>query len=55
MTQWIFKANGNVVPRHNLLPLNVADMHSPEEKKKCETFDALVERRWGTSINPPPV
>ena len=30
-------------------------MHSPEEKKKCETFDALVERIWGTSTNPPTV
>ena len=24
------------------------------ENKKCNVFDALIERRMGTSINPPP-
>ena len=24
------------------------------EHKKCDVFDALIERRMGTSINPPP-
>ena len=24
------------------------------ENKKCDVFDALIERRMGTSINPPP-
>ena len=24
------------------------------ENKKCDVFNALIERRMGTSINPPP-
>jgi hypothetical protein len=54
MAQWLLKANGNVVPRRTSRPLHIAELHSPTEAKKRETFDALIERRWGTSINPPP-
>ena len=32
--QWIFKANGRVVPRRSLRPLNVDELHSPVEIKK---------------------
>jgi hypothetical protein len=35
--------------------LHVKEKHSPTEAKKRETFDALIERRWGMSINPPTV
>ena len=55
MCQWVLKANGNVVPRRSLRPLQVDENHSPVEAKKRETFDALIERRWGTSITPPQV
>ena len=51
----MLKANGNVIPRHTLRPLHVDELHSPQEVKKRETFDALIERRWGTSMTPPPV
>ena len=29
------------------------EIHSPTEIKKGEIFNALIERRQGTSINPP--
>ena len=53
MAQWVLKANGNVVPRRSLRPLQVAEIHSPVEAKKRKVFDELIERRWGTSISPP--
>ena len=52
MAQWVLKANGNVVPRRTLRPLKVDELHSPTEVKKRETFNALIERRWGTSTKP---
>jgi hypothetical protein len=55
MAQWILKANGNIVPRRTVRPLQVNEVHSPTEIKKREIFDELIERRWGTSINPPKV
>ena len=55
MSQWILKANGNVVPRRSPRPLNSVELHDPDEIEKRKTFDALIERRWGTSINPPKV
>ena len=54
MAQWVLKANGKVVPRRSLQPLTIAEQHSAVEHKKRDVFDALVERRMGTSINPPP-
>ena len=53
MAQWILKANGLVVPRRSVRPLNTAEVNSAEEKKKRATFDQLIEKRWGTSISPP--
>ena len=55
MSQWVLKANGNVVPSRSTPPLHVDELHSKTEEKKRETFDALIERRWGTSITPPNV
>jgi hypothetical protein len=53
MAQWILKANGNVVPSRLSRPLKVDEIHSATELKKRVIFDGLIERRWGTSINPP--
>jgi hypothetical protein len=53
MAQWILKANGYVVPRRSSRPLKVDEIHSATELKKRQIFDGLIERRWGTSINPP--
>ena len=53
MSQWILKANGNVVPRRSLRPLTVAELNSPEEKERRKIFDKCIEKRWGTSISPP--
>jgi hypothetical protein len=46
-------ANGKVVPRRSVRPLQKAEIHSPSELKKRQVFDELIERRHGTSINPP--
>ena len=53
MAQWVLKANGKVVPQRSLQPLTIAEKHSVVENKKHDVFDALIERRMGTSINPP--
>ena len=55
MAQWILKANGHVVPRRSSRPLKADEIHSATEVKKRAIFDGLIERRWGTSINPPKV
>ena len=55
MAQWVLKANGNVIPRRSLRPLHVDEIHDPVEVKKRETFNSLIERRWGTAIKPPQV
>ena len=55
MAQWILESNGHVVPRRTLRLLHVDELHSPEEQKKRDIFGALIERRWGTSLNPPPI
>jgi hypothetical protein len=54
MAQWILKANGNVVPRRTLRPLNTAELHSSTEAKKRSIYDALIEGRWGTAMSAPP-
>jgi hypothetical protein len=53
MTQWTLKANGNVVPRRTVHPLNTAELHSVTELKKRNIFDARIEGRWGTSTSAP--
>ena len=40
--------------QRSLRPLTIAEKHSPVEDKKHDVFDALIERRMGSSINPPP-
>jgi hypothetical protein len=49
----VLKGNGRVVPRRSVRPLNPAEIHSEVEIKKRNVFDELIERRHGTSINPP--
>lgn len=53
MCQNILRANGTVVPRRSVRPLQTAELHSESEIKKRQIFDELIERRWGTSITPP--
>ena len=33
--------------------LQTAELHSPQQVKLCSDFDALIARRYGTSITPP--
>jgi hypothetical protein len=44
-----------VTPCVDCKSLQVDEVDSPTEIKKRENFDKLIERRWGTSINPPKV
>ena len=52
MAQWVLKANGEVISRRTLRPLQVDELHCDIEAKKRETFNALIERRHGTSTRP---
>ena len=52
MAQWILKANGWVVPCRSVRPLHLGELTSPREQSKHQSFDALIERRIWTSINP---
>eukprot|EP00957_Ditylum_brightwellii_P134645 10264900-Ditylum_brightwellii.AAC.1 len=54
MAQWVMKGNGNVMPHQALRSLNVEELNSKTEIRSCTLFDSLIERRWGTSMNPPP-
>ena len=54
MAQWVLKTNGRVVPHRSLWPLTIAEKHSMVESMKRDVFDALIERRLGTSNNSPP-
>jgi hypothetical protein len=42
-----------VVPRRSIRSLNPSEIHSEVEIKKRKVLDKLIERRHGTSINPP--
>ena len=53
MAQWILNSNGYIVPRRTLLTLHVYEIYIPEEQRKQKCVGALIERRWGTYINPP--
>jgi len=53
MSQWILNSRGNVLPRRSPRPLTVAEIHSEHEKSKRKIFDDLIQRRHGTSLNPP--
>ena len=54
MAQWVLKANGRIVPRRSVRALHPAEETSSSEQSKRQAFDALIKRRYGNSINPPP-
>jgi hypothetical protein len=49
MAQWCLKANGNVVPRRTVRPLNAAELNSETEIREREVFTDLIKSRWGLS------
>ena len=53
MAQWILKVDGNVVQRHSSRLPKLDKVHSPTEIKKRQILNRSIEKRWGTSINPP--
>jgi hypothetical protein len=53
MSQWILRANGKVVPCRTVRPLREDEKRDAGVIKQQKLFDSLIERRWGTSINPP--
>jgi len=54
MAQWVLKVNGHVIPCGTVCLLTINEMNSSTEKRMREVFDSLIERRWGTSMIPPP-
>eukprot|EP00957_Ditylum_brightwellii_P156030 11876185-Ditylum_brightwellii.AAC.1 len=54
MAQWVLKGNGNAVPHQTLRLLKVEELNSGTGIRSRNLFDSLIERRWGTSMNPPP-
>jgi hypothetical protein len=53
MCQWVLRANGKVVPCRTVRPLREDEIQDAGVIKQQQIFDGLIERRWGTSINPP--
>ena len=53
MAQWVLKANLQVVPWHSVCALHPTEETSSMEQSTQQTFDTLIERRYGNSINPP--
>ena len=53
MCQWVLKSNGRIVPRRSLRPLTVAELHSSTEIQRRQTFNELIKKKLGDSINPP--
>ena len=53
LSQWVWKSNGNVVPRRTIRALQLDEIHSDTEKCKRDVFDALIERRWGSPMSTP--
>jgi hypothetical protein len=53
MCQWILHANGKVVPRCTVRPLREDERRDAGVQQQQKLFDSMIERRWGTSINPP--
>ena len=53
MSQWIFKSNGQVVPRRKVRPLKTEEIHGSIEQKKRDLFDELITCRWGAFPNLP--
>eukprot|EP00957_Ditylum_brightwellii_P060999 4630205-Ditylum_brightwellii.AAC.3 len=33
--------------------MNASEIHSEREIKKCKFFDDMIEKKWGSSMNPP--
>ena len=50
MVQSVLKSNDQVVPRRTCRQLTIAEINSPVETKKRETFDALTYRKYCDSI-----
>ena len=44
------KANGNIVLRCTIFPLNTSELISETEKRKRNVFDELITERWGTHV-----
>lgn len=53
MAQWILKANCKVVPHWTVRPLHAIEIRSKTEIKKRSIFYELIERKWGSSVDPP--
>ena len=55
MAQWCLKANGKIVPRRSAVPLNTSQLNNNEEILKRNVFTNFIRKRYGDSINFPPL
>ena len=52
MSQWVLKANGEVIPKRSVRPLKLNELHCATNLKQRETFNSLIERRYGDITTP---
>jgi hypothetical protein len=50
MAQWSLKANGNIVPRRSVRPVNASELTSKTEIRNREVFTKLIMTRWDTEV-----
>ena len=55
MAQWCLKANGNIVPGRYVVPLKTDQLNNNEEILKRNVFTNCTRKRYGDSINFPPI
>ena len=53
MTQAVLTITGKIVPRRTCAPLTTAEIHSPSEQCKRDTFNAAIKKIFGDSMSIP--
>ena len=54
MAQWCLKANGKIVPRRSVVPLNTSQLNKNEEMLKQNVVTKCISKTYVGSINLPP-
>jgi hypothetical protein len=53
MSQWILRANGRVIPRRTVRPLNAIEIRSELSKQRRTEFDIVIHKQFGSPWEPP--
>jgi hypothetical protein len=53
MSQWILRANGRVIPRRTVRPLNAIEIRSELSKQRRTEFDVVIHKQFGSPWKPP--